>query len=772
MPSEAAAGRGRRLHPLTVVFAATGIARSMIWPAIAGGVGVGGRLDAALPIFLAVLAIPALIGAAVKYARYRWHLTAEELVLESGLLNRRNRVIPFARVQNVEVRQGPVQRVFGVAELRVETAGSGREAEAVLSVLSVEDAQGARAELLAGRRGAAAAAPPSAADEAEPPLARLSTGDVLLAGATANEAGVIAAALAGLLQFADGIPFPLLESAADEVARRTQGAMLLTAAMLVAAFLVLGWIISIGGAVLRYHGFTLRRSGDELRKRYGLLTVHEGSVPLERVQAVRVEESILRQALGCASLQVETAGGAPGQRGGAEAFVPLAAMSDVPRLVRGVFSDAALEGVVLTRVHPRARLRMARRGLLTLLVLWAPFWVARHLDLHPAGALAPWLALLLPVPLLMAGWQYRNRGWALQPGYLLARSGVMNRVTWIVPDRKLQTLHLRATPFQRRLGLATLVVDTAAGGRQAAIVDLAEPVARELLDTLRDRVSAAGRASPGPTAFVAGETPVPEGLPDAAAENFVVHATWVQAHAAGMEAGGAGGVVVADSGMRSDTFNVACRARLGPADAPARVREVVARFRSRGLPFAWWVGPGDGPPELASLLRGAGLARKGRQLAMWARLEAVRPGELSPAGLRIARVRRPDQLAEFAAVLAASWTPPDPEVLRFYDAAAPVLLAEGTPLRLYLGYLGSVPVATSALVVGGGVVGIYDVATREAYRGRGFGTAMTLQPLLDAREEGARTAVLQASPEGAEMCRRLGFEPYGVYVEYGPPEGG
>ena len=498
MPSDGAAAgtQGRRLHPLTLAFATVGIARAMLWPAIVGGIGVGGRLEAALPIFLAVLAVPALIGAAVKYAFYRWRLTHDELVLDSGLLNRRNRVIPFARVQNVEVRQGPVQRVFAVAELRVETAGSGAEAEAVLAVLSLADAQAARAELLAGRRGAAGAAGVGAGEEdASPPLARLSTGDVLLAGATANEAGVIAAALLGLLQFADGIPVPLLESAAEEVARRTRGAYLATALMAGLAFLVLGWIISIVGSLVRYHGFTLHRAGDELRKRYGLLTVHEGSIPLERVQAVRVEEPILRRALGYASLQIETAGGAPGQRGGAEAFVPLAPAWDVPRLVRGVFGDAEVGEVSLARVHPHARRRIALRGTLVLLVVALPFWVARELALHPAGELAPWLAVLLPVPWLMAGWQYRNRGWALAPGYLLVRSGVMNRVTWIVPDRKLQTLHLRASPFQRRLGLATLVVDTAAGGRQAVVVDLAEPLARALLERLRDRVRAAGRAT-------------------------------------------------------------------------------------------------------------------------------------------------------------------------------------------------------------------------------------------------------------------------------------
>lgn len=497
MPSdEAADARERRLHPLTLVFATAGIARSMLWPAIVGGVGIGGRLEAALPIFLAVLAVPALIGAVVKYAYFRWRLTADELVLQSGLVSRRNRVIPFARVQNVDVRQGPLQRMAGVAELRVETAGSGQEAEAVLAVLGLAEAQGARAELLARRRRAADDGGDAMAQAPEATtLARLSTGDVLLAGATANEAGVIAAALAGLLQFADQLPFQAVESAAEKVAQRTQGALLLSVATVVLAFLLLGWLISIAGALLRYHGFTLDRAGGELRKRYGLLTVHEGSVPLERVQAVRVEEPVLRRALGCASLQIETAGGAPGQRGGAEAFVPLARRAEVGRLVRGVFDDAEVDGVAFTPVHPRARRRIAVRGLVAVLVLWIPFWVARALDVQPAGAMAPWVAGLLPLPWVLARWQYRHRGWALVPGYLLARSGAVGRVTWIVPDRKLQTLHLRASPFQRRYGLATLVVDTAAGGRQAAIVDLAEPVARELLETLRDRARGAARRS-------------------------------------------------------------------------------------------------------------------------------------------------------------------------------------------------------------------------------------------------------------------------------------
>ncbi|HEU0014186.1 MAG TPA: PH domain-containing protein, partial [Longimicrobium sp.] len=531
MPSEAAAhpglAGGGRLHPLTVGFAAFGIARQFLWPALLGGFSMGdGELGRALPWFLLMLSIPSLIGASLKYATFRYGLAGDELTLRSGVLSRRHRVIPVSRVQNVEVRQNLAARVCGVAELRVETAGSGAEAEAVLAVIAAADAQRLRTELLARRRAAmpvaAAVGGADAADPAEaaPPLARLAMGDLVLAGATANEAGVIAAALLGSLQVVEDVPFlstalqGLLEAAPVEPSG--PGLVLVVAGAAV-LLLLAGWIISVIGAVVRYYGFTLRRDGGELRKRYGLLTVHEASVPLERVQAIRVEESVLRRPLALASLMIETAGGTPGQQGGAEAFVPLAARTRVAGLVRGIWEEMDFDAVELRKVHPLAVRRMAWRYL----VAMAWFGSVGVFGTWMAGLVTPTpelgLALLVPVlvlPWLLARWQYAHRGWALVPGFMIARSGAFNRVTWIVPDRKLQTLHRTSSPFQRRLGLASLVVDTAAGGRQAAVIDLAEEDAEALLEALAERVRAAALtltlpASPARDVVAPGEAGCP-----------------------------------------------------------------------------------------------------------------------------------------------------------------------------------------------------------------------------------------------------------------------
>jgi ribosomal protein S18 acetylase RimI-like enzyme len=105
-------------------------------------------------------------------------------------------------------------------------------------------------------------------------------------------------------------------------------------------------------------------------------------------------------------------------------------------------------------------------------------------------------------------------------------------------------------------------------------------------------------------------------------------------------------------------------------------------------------------------------------------------------------------------------------VLRFYELAAPVLLRDDAALWLYVGYLDDIPVATADLAIGGGVVGLYSICTLEAYRRRGFGSALTLQPLLDARAQGYRTAILQSAADS--LYARAGFEPFGEITEYKP----
>lgn len=259
-------------------------------------------------------------------------------------------------------------------------------------------------------------------------------------------------------------------------------------------------------------------------------------------------------------------------------------------------------------------------------------------------------------------------------------------------------------------------------------------------------------------------------LRGAAARNLAIHCTWVQGRAPGMRALVTPGLAQGDSGLDTDTFNVVCAARLEAAGAAAAVASATAWYGDR--PFSWWLSPGDGPSELPDLLAGAGLTQAESEVAMACALSDLAEPGPRPGGLTIRRVRTPSDLGAFAGLLASLAEPPEALIPAFYRAAESLLLSEACPLRLYLGILDGRPVATAEATVAGGVAGLYNVSTLSGERRRGIGTAMTVAPLLDAREEGVSHAVLQAAADGVGVYERVGFTRSGTVREFKPARRG
>lgn len=64
------------------------------------------------------------------------------------------------------------------------------------------------------------------------------------------------------------------------------------------------------------------------------------------------------------------------------------------------------------------------------------------------------------------------------------------------------------------------------------------------------------------------------------------------------------------------------------------------------------------------------------------------------------------------------------------------------------------------MVYHGGIAGIYNVATKPDYRGKGIGTAVTLAPLMAAKKKGYEIAWLESSEMAEKLYKRIGFREY------------
>ncbi|MDV3456751.1 PH domain-containing protein [Sphingomonas sp. HF-S4] len=460
----------RRVHPVTMLIGAlkTGPSTLLMIPALyAAGTRFGLLVSAAL-ILAGLATLAAIAWLNWWFATYR--LTDDAFVIESGVLHRSRREIPLERVQDVSFEQKPLARLLGLALVKIETGGGGED-EAVLDSVTLAEAQRLR---LALRRL------PAAASEDEEPAGRtvfaMSPGRVLLQGLFGFSLVWIAGIFAVLQTVDQAIELDwreLFGAARSEVASHfTIGAAL----AVLAAALALGVVAGVGRTFVRDYGFRLDERGGRFRRIRGLLTRSEVVIVKDRVQLALVHRAPVRGRFGWHSLEMQTLGGSD-DAGGRQAMAPFARAEEVARVV-----DAAglprFEADALTSVWRGHVLRCALRHGVPVLVVFAV-----------AGFFVPllWLGLALaPVPAGIALLQRRHHRYGLRATSLQVTRGVLSQRDWIVPYPAVQVVAVRRSWLQRRLGLATVLVDTAGGSGWARpdIADVAEPIAFEVAQAL------------------------------------------------------------------------------------------------------------------------------------------------------------------------------------------------------------------------------------------------------------------------------------------------
>ena len=422
----------------------------------------------------------------VSWLRLHWWVEDDKLRVRSGLLQIDDRTIPVARIQRVDRQQSLLARFFGVYELKAETAG-GSGSELSLQWLTQGEADAVEGWLSHHRSAGTADTIETSAPKSEL-LGRVSLRDLVIAGATANRLGALAVIVASAFQLFDEITqntFERLEGFFPSIAEQVssgQGAAI-AAVVLISLALVVGWVTSIVSTVIRHWEFTLENVDGDLKRSHGLLSRFEVASPSHRIQTIRIEQPLLRRLIDYASVVAETAGSPGAADGGAGVLLPITRTSEARQLAGTILEHDPEELVDLEHV---SRLTI-RRGA-----------IRSFLRLTPLAAVAGWFTdLWIPVALatvLLAVWygyaNYRALGYRPAPEHIISRAGVLSRRTWSVPYAKVQTVAVRRSPFQRRLGLATVSIDTAGGRAPIAVIDIPTDTATDLAHMLTRRSTA------------------------------------------------------------------------------------------------------------------------------------------------------------------------------------------------------------------------------------------------------------------------------------------
>jgi putative membrane protein len=397
-----------------------------------------------LPIVGAVVLIAAVAGLFSWYFT-RFVIDDEELRIETGWVFKKSKKIPFERLQSVDIIQPLAARMFGLAELRLE-AGAG-DSTTKLRYLTRRQSSRLRDYLLTRAHGEQAQIADLDGQAAADILTDLGSADRPLVTIPPQRL------VFGLLLSSEWIITSLFLLVA----------VILTFVLEInqVAFsglipLLIGAVTMVSRRVISMFNFTLAESSRGLRITRGLTNLTSQSVPINRLQGVKVSQPLLWRSVGWFRIDVDVIGYASsgdGENNESQAtnvLLPVATRDEVDLALSRALPGFDLEGIELHPVPRRARS-----------LRWFDWWTLRY------------------------GWDDRA---------LITEHGWMTHARDIVPHAKTQSVRIVQGPLQRRLRLADVHVDTPKGPVNLVAHQLDAAVARELTLTQLDRARAARAA--------------------------------------------------------------------------------------------------------------------------------------------------------------------------------------------------------------------------------------------------------------------------------------
>lgn len=330
----------RRVHPVSPLVQGAGVLPVGLILVFALGMGAFQAIGlGSVGIVILGLVVLPLVVTGWQYAAWRntwyWFDADGDFRVDSGVLTKQQRRMQLSRLQSVDVTQPLFARLFSMAEVKVEVAGS-HNSRVTLQFLPLHEARELRSEILARSAGLQH----DAGEAPEAPIVTVPPG-----------------MLARSLLFRDA----------------TAGLLLLTIGLIVVTMFTSGWgglvvalftgglpILIVIGEFMRYFNFTVSQSPDGLRQRFGLAKTETRTVPPGRVQSIEFVEPFLWRRWGWVRLRVNIAGLGQQDRGGNKEetiLIPVATHAVAADLVERVLPGLDLEHLTWVAAPARSRRR-------------------------------------------------------------------------------------------------------------------------------------------------------------------------------------------------------------------------------------------------------------------------------------------------------------------------------------------------------------------------------------------------------------------------------
>ncbi|MBL4909177.1 MAG: PH domain-containing protein [Alteromonadaceae bacterium] len=469
----------QRISPIALVYFAINVIKNLLGnfvyfiPAlIAGYSHIKENPTLWLPIFLIVLAL-LIIGIFLSFYFFQYRLNKEHIEIRSGVFAKKHLNLPFTRIQNIKLEQPIYYRPFNTICMVLDTAGSIKQ-EAKIVALDIDFAEHLKAQILTSNQNQSTIKKDTATSNSQINIAeekilnQRSLSDLIIHGLSNNRVWIF---LGGLAPFFDNIARAVGNGLTSigintdqlfSIADKSWWQISLYALSLTFLIFLPITLFSVFGSILSFYNYTLSKMDDKYIRRSGLLTKHEVTMKLSRLQMVIRQQDWLDILLKRINLKFEQ-NQSTGQNFQAGAYnskiiVPSITEKECQALINDVYPHNNLTKIKFIAISKRYLLRYLAYMLLpcylfiSTIALYNSKWLA-----------FTWLTIVFTLIAFLIVMRWYRWGYAMDEHYIYVRKGALG-VDYLCFERfKVQQTKFKQSIFLRRHQLCKIQLILASG---------------------------------------------------------------------------------------------------------------------------------------------------------------------------------------------------------------------------------------------------------------------------------------------------------------------
>ena len=426
-----------------------------------------------LYFFLGMLTIFVSIGVVsyLKYLNFTFFLDAEneEFIITEGVFNKTKTAIQLRKIQQVNINQSFIQKLVGVYELDVDTAGSNKK-EGAIKAISHELALDLKFRLLENEElKTTIGTETTSLEETEQklfevahPFIKISFLSLLKVGITSNYGRSIAL----LLIFFSTI-YENFQNFGDEsnVYKEKVGSyidknlVLQTILTSIVLLFVVVLVVNVIRTVFKYYDYKITRQKGSLLLSFGLLNTKSTIIKPEKVQITTVKRNYFQKKMGILELKIKQA--TSGEKEESKSVIEIPGCNETERdaILKLLFHQIPEKGLML---QPNFRKLIFSVFLSIGLPLFGFIEVGYWIEpiLFEYNYVVPIYVIFIG---LIQYFKFKNNRLFIHKNFIIKQSGAWDISSDIIEPSKIQAITTSQLFWHKKLNIGSIILHTAGG---------------------------------------------------------------------------------------------------------------------------------------------------------------------------------------------------------------------------------------------------------------------------------------------------------------------